>query len=105
MQKMQCELVGKIFDSPEQPLKSRENCAVAFAVQTDRLRGTRHIREGNPRQADGLSGVETPLQPICTGIPIIGQISQTNRARTTISSTLAGIPATKNSLVVNNPLL
>lgn len=36
-----------------------------------------------------------------TGIPMAGQMIQTKRASTTMSMRLAGIPATKNSRVVN----
>ena len=41
--------------------------------------------------------------PYCasTGIPIIGQISHTNTASTTMSTPLAGRPVTKNSFVLN----
>lgn len=39
-----------------------------------------------------------------TGIPIQGQIFQINTARTTSNMALAGIPARKNSFMLNCPL-
>ena len=63
--------------------------------------------------ASGAAGARTepgagagagPQEESFTSMPMAGQISQTNTPRTIISRMLAGMPARKNSLVLNWPL-
>ncbi len=51
--------------------------------------------------AAGTRTALPPYPPTSTGIPIIGQMSHTNSPSTASRSRLAGIPAVKNSRVVN----